>query len=130
MKQPKQSYLHFFSSRTRHTRCSRDWSSDVCSSDLSASRWTASAPETTSDPPHSLPPLLIVQPPTVVATQHGLPVWPLRAGLSLVISFPQPLSRNQWLICHRLKLNRAWRLLATSGTTPGFTQEPRSLPFL
>src|SRR6266436_1698262 len=26
----------FFSSRTRHTRCSRDWSSDVCSSDLGA----------------------------------------------------------------------------------------------
>src|SRR2546422_8557551 len=27
---------HFlFSSRRRHTRCSRDWSSDVCSSDLS-----------------------------------------------------------------------------------------------
>src|SRR2546429_4361173 len=25
----------FFSSRRRHTRCSRDWSSDVCSSDLS-----------------------------------------------------------------------------------------------
>src|SRR2546429_4147139 len=24
----------FFSSRGRHTRCSRDWSSDVCSSDL------------------------------------------------------------------------------------------------
>src|SRR2546429_593579 len=23
----------FFSSRRRHTRCSRDWSSDVCSSD-------------------------------------------------------------------------------------------------
>src|SRR2546429_4391698 len=27
----------FFSSRRRHTRCSRDWSSDVCSSDLSQS---------------------------------------------------------------------------------------------
>src|SRR2546422_4099446 len=26
----------FFSSRRRHTRCSRDWSSDVCSSDLVA----------------------------------------------------------------------------------------------
>src|SRR5690606_39762419 len=26
----------FFSSRRRHTRFSRDWSSDVCSSDLSA----------------------------------------------------------------------------------------------
>src|SRR2546422_5536875 len=28
----------FFSSRRRHTRCSRDWSSDVCSSDLPANR--------------------------------------------------------------------------------------------
>src|SRR2546422_8666917 len=30
------SFIHFFffSSRRRHTRCSRDWSSDVCSSDL------------------------------------------------------------------------------------------------
>src|SRR5690606_41603924 len=27
-------YLFFFSSRRRHTRFSRDWSSDVCSSDL------------------------------------------------------------------------------------------------
>src|SRR2546429_2473065 len=29
------SVFFFFSSRRRHTRCSRDWSSDVCSSDLS-----------------------------------------------------------------------------------------------
>src|SRR5215813_2571544 len=44
----------FFSSRRRHTRCGRDWSSDVCSSDLSrpvenrrctqGSRKTLSAP--------------------------------------------------------------------------------------
>src|SRR2546422_4903307 len=34
-------YFFFFSSRRRHTRCSRDWSSDVCSSDLS----TLPAPE-------------------------------------------------------------------------------------
>src|SRR5207245_4070925 len=27
--------IFFFSSRRRHTRCYRDWSSDVCSSDLS-----------------------------------------------------------------------------------------------
>src|SRR5690554_3563140 len=27
-------FLFFFSSRRRHTRCGRDWSSDVCSSDL------------------------------------------------------------------------------------------------
>src|SRR5690606_41056847 len=31
-------FLFFFSSRRRHTRFSRDWSSDVCSSDLSAIR--------------------------------------------------------------------------------------------
>src|SRR5690606_10736773 len=30
--------LFFFSSRRRHTRFSRDWSSDVCSSDLAAER--------------------------------------------------------------------------------------------
>src|SRR5207245_4495108 len=30
--------LFFFSSRRRHTRCYRDWSSDVCSSDLMAQR--------------------------------------------------------------------------------------------
>src|SRR2546422_5927494 len=30
------SFFFFFSSRRRHTRCSRDWSSDVCSSDLTA----------------------------------------------------------------------------------------------
>src|SRR5207245_7183552 len=30
------SLCFFFSSRRRHTRCYRDWSSDVCSSDLGA----------------------------------------------------------------------------------------------
>src|SRR2546429_6025401 len=35
MIQSRCSYF-FFSSRRRHTRCSRDWSSDVCSSDLYA----------------------------------------------------------------------------------------------
>src|SRR5690606_39402474 len=39
--------LFFFSSRRRHTRFSRDWSSDVCSSDLTRARYEqlmASAP--------------------------------------------------------------------------------------
>src|SRR2546422_6488502 len=37
----------FFSSRRRHTRCSRDWSSDVCSSDLDQplTVWSAVAKE-------------------------------------------------------------------------------------
>src|SRR5206468_6638352 len=30
-------FVFFFSSRRRHTRSDRDWSSDVCSSDLAAS---------------------------------------------------------------------------------------------
>src|SRR5699024_12237803 len=30
-------YMFFFSSRRRHTRSKRDWSSDVCSSDLAVS---------------------------------------------------------------------------------------------
>src|SRR2546429_954510 len=32
-------FSFFFSSRRRHTRCSRDWSSDVCSSDLVLRSW-------------------------------------------------------------------------------------------
>src|SRR2546422_5904236 len=35
-------FVFFFSSRRRHTRCSRDWSSDVCSSDLFRVRASAS----------------------------------------------------------------------------------------
>src|SRR5690625_7438651 len=34
----------FFSSRRRHTRWPRDWSSDVCSSDLTAARMTTNKP--------------------------------------------------------------------------------------
>src|SRR6266536_2955907 len=35
----------FFSGRRRHTRSTRDWSSDVCSSDLERSRHSAAASE-------------------------------------------------------------------------------------
>src|SRR5690554_7657118 len=35
-------FFFFFSSRRRHTRCGRDWSSDVCSSDLSLKALKAS----------------------------------------------------------------------------------------
>src|SRR5699024_11928018 len=34
-----QDYMFFFSSRRRHTRSKRDWSSDVCSSDLMITNW-------------------------------------------------------------------------------------------
>src|SRR5690606_40175099 len=41
--------VFFFSSRRRHTRFSRDWSSDVCSSDLEEDREAHGAEEETVD---------------------------------------------------------------------------------
>src|SRR5205809_7201807 len=44
----------FFSSRRRHTRCSRDWSSDVCSSDLKTGvPMAAISPTSASSPKHA-----------------------------------------------------------------------------
>src|SRR5690606_39471154 len=43
-------FVFFFSSRRRHTRFSRDWSSDVCSSDLSACGSTGPAAHRCSVP--------------------------------------------------------------------------------
>src|SRR3989440_13049395 len=37
-------FFFFFSSRRRHTRSDRDWSSDVCSSDLNIKRMLAPTP--------------------------------------------------------------------------------------
>src|SRR5690606_39734626 len=48
--------LFFFSSRRRHTRFSRDWSSDVCSSDLRADTERAALleEERTATDPHRI----------------------------------------------------------------------------
>src|SRR2546428_943329 len=43
LRQQVRSVVFFFSSRRRHTRSDRDWSSDVCSSDLTAQSFTANA---------------------------------------------------------------------------------------
>src|SRR5439155_3961334 len=40
-------FLFFFSSRRRHTRWPRDWSSDVCSSDLRD--WTSASSASTAE---------------------------------------------------------------------------------
>src|SRR2546429_8814189 len=59
----------FFSSRRRHTRCSRDWSSDVCSSDLwigALVAWASSTSRTIWPRAESLP--------TRVARNVRLPV--------------------------------------------------------
>src|SRR5205814_3913563 len=51
--QPCESFFFFFSSRRRHTRCLSDWSSDVCSSDLSVCRRPPRAPSPPRAPPSS-----------------------------------------------------------------------------
>src|SRR2546429_4682804 len=45
MTSPLMLIVIFFSSRRRHTRCSRDWSSDVCSSDLCPNDLWAGSPK-------------------------------------------------------------------------------------
>src|SRR5207245_4923834 len=45
----------FFSSRRRHTRCYRDWSSDVCSSDLLDGAHAAKAAHVADEIPFLLP---------------------------------------------------------------------------
>src|SRR5690554_7349889 len=55
------SFIFFFSSRRRHTRCGRDWSSDVCSSDLDVFAYFHGHHE------HDF----------LAPNPEGLPVWPL-----------------------------------------------------
>src|SRR5437899_3373935 len=51
-------FFFFFSSRRRHTRCLSDWSSDVCSSDLSPAKVSCSS--TLKLPPSSVSALELV----------------------------------------------------------------------
>src|SRR6266536_4159182 len=44
-------FSFFFSSRRRHTRSTRDWSSDVCSSDLAACAFGPPPPDQAGSPP-------------------------------------------------------------------------------
>src|SRR2546422_4380927 len=73
----------FFSSRRRHTRCSRDWSSDVCSSDLAlchSGEGTPRAPPFSYRPGEKLDDYLIPPPDRDVPTPdvHGNQVGLLR----------------------------------------------------
>src|SRR5207249_9164544 len=52
-------FFFFFSSRRRHTRSKRDWSSDVCSSDLVAKLATPFTAASVVVPPSVLPPGLV-----------------------------------------------------------------------
>src|SRR5690606_41130736 len=47
-------FVFFFSSRRRHTRFSRDWSSDVCSSDLYRGEIKVALLNTDADEPYDV----------------------------------------------------------------------------
>src|SRR3989442_13346219 len=53
--------LFFFSSRRRHTRCGRDWSSDVCSSDLNDRSRIGGILDDREDEPRIVGPCVVVQ---------------------------------------------------------------------
>src|SRR6266496_3250653 len=57
-------FFFFFSSRRRHTRSLRDWSSDVCSSDLVGRQVLGQQRVQTRDPGHTLRQPATGQPPT------------------------------------------------------------------
>src|SRR2546422_9642470 len=116
----------FFSSRRRHTRCSRDWSSDVCSSDLrfvvervQVVGWMSLVPGG-GGRPHTLGVMAAGQPPDLwpavlqrslayVAQQHPGPVWcSLRhydeAGIRLLRSEGFEVIASQTLMVRELPL--------------------------
>src|SRR2546422_2313466 len=89
--------IFFFSSRRRHTRCSRDWGSDVCSSDLSKDKESFGkgriegvfAPETAAHASgtSALLPMLALGIPgsgTAAILLGGLMVWGLKDRKSVV----------------------------------------------
>src|SRR5690606_39768803 len=63
----------FFSSRRRHTRFSRDWSSDVCSSDLAGRDRPGVRRHTGTHPADRVQDHVEVAPPVPLAGPAGLP---------------------------------------------------------
>src|SRR2546422_9070725 len=86
----------FFSSRRRHTRCSRDWSSDVCSSDLGKAGSQAVMP----DPESALEEPLVVRPTSETIIYAMFAKW-IQSYRDL------PLLMNQWCNIVRWELRRS-----------------------
>src|SRR5690606_40847026 len=65
----------FFSSRRRHTRFSRDWSSDVCSSDLGGILEQSNTAVTFSIPPVKVQPRWFISPLTAACPVQQAAGW-------------------------------------------------------
>src|SRR2546429_6507362 len=95
-------HFFFFSSRRRHTRCSRDWSSDVCSSDLQQQSPTKHTRILRRNPSHFLSPFVLKAisfPATTLRKAFERPTRTTRSNAPLpiaVISFaPSATERNR-----------------------------------
>src|SRR5207245_2007593 len=92
----------FFSSRRRHTRCYRDWSSDVCSSDLGGGRRGSHRPR------HLLRPLPFGRaPPTIDQSIRPRPLPVSRAvGPVAVDRWPHPNSSHPRVMAGGIRTRR------------------------
>src|SRR5574339_405270 len=125
----------FFSSRRRHTRSPGDWSSDVCSSDLHQTQWSAERPlpppvSLTSQSHHE-------KPPEVTCTSRGNPGFPASTRESPRETFFNT-SRGQiplpWLgsndalpLATRMETRLPWRPTRGSLTSPSYLVRNRTL---
>src|SRR5918994_6963664 len=84
--------VFFFSSRRRHTRLQGDWSSDVCSSDLSAPARAGSTDRNLRTPPATPDPRPLGAP-TMTTVDRGLDAPSAIEGERLMAPQPKPAGR-------------------------------------
>src|SRR2546429_5231822 len=97
--------LFFFSSRRRHTRCSRDWSSDVCSSDLAEIEALLHGTALAGSPVFALSSI----------TGDGVPA--LRAHLEAMAASPPPAGTADG--CFRIAVDRCFTLTGSGTVVTG-----------
>src|SRR5690554_8172072 len=91
-------FFFFFSSRRRHTRCGRDWSSDVCSSDLILAIWH----QNTFQSGLASPEMVLIKDSPVISRGLGKPIIPSRVGRSEERRVGKE-CRSRWALYHEKK---------------------------
>src|SRR6266702_7622879 len=111
-------YIFFFSSRRRHTRWPRDWSSDVCSSDLgftagraASSRGHTPAISTAAALRRPVASGTARRPePLVEALRPFIGLWVAVRGDEVLVAAPSPKEVVAWLAKHRQRAQSMFRV--------------------
>src|SRR6266498_5681000 len=111
--------VFFFSSRRRHTRCGRDWSSDVCSSDLGVGEDPPAKIASYSDEYGQKVPTLSEPSPYEISDAYGLETVP-----SLVLVDDDGTIRDAVESWDR----EGWNSLAEAAGVPPVSDENDGLP--